>query len=116
MRSIDLKMEENNMNGLVSTIIGVMLSGLICSYVLNFLNNNIWSIFNEIRKDLGKLSNKTRRILSFLGFLLAILITVLLNIMLNISSFVEGLMLGFLLSVKDACFKENDMKINNEQY
>ena|SRR5699024_3973122 len=109
-------MEEDNMNGLVSTIIGVMLSGLICSYLLNFFNNNMWSIFNEIRKDLSKLSNKTRRILSFLGFLLAILITVLLNVMLNISSFVEGLILGFLLSVKDTCFKDNDMEINNEHY
>ena len=103
------------MNGLVSTIIGIILSGLICNYLLNFFNNNMWSIFNEIRKDLGKLSNKTRRILSFLGFLLAILITVLLNVMLNISSFVEGLILGFLLSIKDTCFKENDMKINNSQ-
>ena len=83
---------------------------------MNFINNNMWSIFNEIRKDLGKLSNKTRRILSFLGFLLAILITVLLNVMLNITSFVQGLILGFLLSINDTCFKENDMEFNNEQY
>ena len=28
------------MNGLVSTIIGIILSGLICNYLLNFLNNS----------------------------------------------------------------------------
>lgn len=104
------------MEGLVSIIIGIMLSRLICSYLLNILNNNMWSVFNEIRKDLYKLSNKTRYILSFLGFLLVILITVLLNVMINISSFGQGLILGFLLSVKDTCFKENNLRTNNEQY
>ena len=102
------------MEGLVSRIIGIMLSDSICSYLLKVLNNNMWSVFNEIRKDLDKLSNKTRYILSFIGFLLAILITVLLNDMLNISSFGQGLILGFLLSVKDTCFKENNMRTNNE--
>ena len=104
------------MDRVVSTIIGIMLSGLTCNFLLNTLNNNMWSVFNEIRKDLGKLSNQTRRILSFLGFILAILTTISLNIILNISSFEEGLILGFLLSVKDTCFKENNMKINKEQY
>ena len=105
IRSINFKVGEENMEGLVSTIMGIMLSGLVCSYLLNVLNNNMWSVFNEIRKDLDKLSNKTRYILSFLGFLLAILIVVLLNVVLNISSFGQGLILGFLLSVKDTCFK-----------
>ncbi len=93
------------MNGLVSTIIGVALSNIICSFILNILNNNMWSIFNIIRKDLNKLTNETRRTLSFLGFVLVILITVVLKIVLNISSFEEGLVLGFLLSVKETCFK-----------
>ena len=53
------------MDGVVSTIIGVALSNLICSFLLNILNNNMWSVFNVIRKDLNKLTNKTRSILSF---------------------------------------------------
>ena len=93
------------MDGVVSTIIGVALSNLICSFLLNILNNNMWSVFNVIRKDLNKLTNKTRSILSFLGFILAILITVVLKIVLNINSFEEGLALGFLLAIKDTCFK-----------
>lgn len=93
------------MDGVVSTIIGVALSNLICSLLLNILNKNMWSVFNVIRKDLNKLTNKTRSTLSFLGFILAILITVVLKIVLNINSFEEGLVLGFLLAVKDTCFK-----------
>ncbi len=104
------------MDGVVSTIIGAMLSGLICNFLLNILNNNMWSVFNVIREDLGKLTNETRRLLSFLGLLLAILITVLLKIILKFSSFEGGLILGFLISVKDTCFKENNMKIDKEQY
>ena len=90
------------MDGVVSTIIGVALSNLICSFLLN---NNMWSVFNVIRKDLNKLTNKTRSTLSFLGFILAILITVVLKIVLNINSFENGLVLGFLLAIKDTCFK-----------
>ena len=45
------------MDGVVSTIIGVALSNLICSFLLNILNNNMWSVFNVIRKDLNKLTN-----------------------------------------------------------
>ena len=93
------------MDGVVSTIIGIALSHLICSFLLNILNNNMWSVFNVIRKDLNKLTNKTRGILSFLGFILAILITVVLNIVLNINSFEEGLVLVFLLVIKDTYFK-----------
>lgn len=44
------------MDGVVSTIIGVALSNLICSFLLNILNNNMWSVFNVIRKDLNKLT------------------------------------------------------------
>ena len=95
------------MDGVVSTIIGTALSSLICSFLLNILNNNMWSVFNEIRKDLNKLTNKTRSILSFSGFLLMILITAFLNRVLYISSFESGLVLGFLLSLKDTCFKSN---------
>ena len=93
------------MDGVVSTIIGVALSHLICSFLLNILNNNMWRVFNVIRKDLNKLTNKTRSTLSFLGFILAILITVVLNIVLNINSFEEGLVLVFLLVIKDTYFK-----------
>lgn len=95
------------MNGVVSTIIGVFLSNLICSFLLNFLNNNMWSIFNVIRKDLDKLTNTTRRILNFSNFLLIALITVFLSIKLDISNFEQGLILGFLLAIKDTCFKSN---------
>lgn len=95
------------MDGVVLTIIGVSLSHLICSFLLNILNNNMWSVFNEVRKDLNKLTNKTRSILSFLGFILVILITVVLNIVLNINSFENGLVLGFLLAIKDVCFKRD---------
>ena len=85
---------KGRMDGVVSTIIGVAL-----------LNYNLWSEYNVIRKDLNKLTNKTRGILSFLGFILAILITVVLKIVLNINSFENGLVLGFLLAIKDTCFK-----------
>ena len=95
------------MDGVVSTIIGIALSNLICSFLLNILNKNMWSVFNVIRKDLNKLTNKTRGILSFLGFILAIFIAVMLKIVLNINSFENGLVLGFLLAVKDTCFKYN---------
>lgn len=50
------------MDGVVSTIVGVALSSLICSFLLNILNKNMWSVFNVIRKDLNKLTNKTRSI------------------------------------------------------
>lgn len=93
------------MEGLMSTIIGTMLSYSVCTYLLNILNNNMCSVFNEIRKDLDKLSNKTRYILNFLGFFLVISISVLLNYILNINYFGQGLIIGFLLSVKDICFK-----------
>ena len=95
------------MDGAVSTIIGVMLSSLISNLLLNILNNNMCSIFNSIRKDLDKLTNKTRYILNFSGFLLMIFITIFLKIVLDISSFESGLVLGFLLSIKDTCFIEN---------
>nr|WP_288248560.1 hypothetical protein [uncultured Romboutsia sp.] len=36
---------------------------------------------------------------------MAILITVVLKIVLNINSFENGLVLGFLLAIKDTCFK-----------
>ena len=99
-------MEEYEMNGLVPMIIGVMISSLIGSLLLNTLNN-MYSIFNSIQKDLGKLTNKTRYILRFSGFVLMILITVFLNVVLDISSLESGLVLGFLLSLKDICFKSN---------
>ena len=67
----------------------------------------MWSVFNEIRKDLNKLTNKTRSILNFFGFVLMILITVFFNVVLDISSLESGLVLGFLLSLKDICFKSN---------
>ena len=92
------------MDGVVSTIIGVALSNLICSFLLNILNNNMWSVFNVIRKDLNKLTNKTRGILSFLGFILAILITVVLKIVLNINSFEEWLSFRFFISNKRHMF------------
>ena len=95
------------MNGVGSTILGILLSGLICDFLLNVLNNNMWSIFNVIRKDLDKLTKTTIRILSFSGFLLMVLITVLLSIVLDISSFEQGLILGSLLAIKNACFKTN---------
>ena len=62
------------MDGVVSTIIGTALSSLICSFLLNILNNNMWSVFNIIRKDLNQLTNITRSILNFSGFILMILI------------------------------------------
>ena len=94
------------MNGLAPMIIGVMISRLIGSLLLNTLNNR-YSIFNSIQTDLGKLTNKTRYILSFSGFVLMILITIYLNVVLDISSLESGLVLGFLLSLKDTCFKSN---------
>lgn len=95
------------MDGVWRIITGSILSGLICSFLLNVLNNKIWGIFKPIQKDLGKLTNKTRRILSFSGFLLTASITVLLSIRLNINYFEAGLILGFFNSIKDLCFKEN---------
>ena len=95
------------MNGVVSTILGVILSSLCFSFLLNLLNNKMWSIFNVIRKDLDKLTNQTRRILNFSSFLLTTLITVLFTFVLDISSFEQGLILGFLLAIKDTCFKTN---------
>ena len=63
-------------------------------------NCNFNNYITLINKD-----NKTRSTLSFLGFILAILITVVLKIVLNINSFENGLVLGFLLAIKDTCFK-----------
>ena len=45
--------------------------------------------------------------MKYLVFILIILITVFLNVVLDISSLESGLVLGFLLSLKDICFKSN---------
>lgn len=100
------------MEGVWSTIAGTILSGLICKFLLNILNNRIGVIFNPIQEDLGKLTNKTRNILNFLGVFLSISITVLLYLRFEINHFEAGLVLGALQSVKDMCFKNN--KIEND--
>ncbi|MCR8746839.1 hypothetical protein [Romboutsia lituseburensis] len=95
-------------------VITTLLSSVISSLLLYILNTRIWGIFKPIQRDLSSLSNLTRRILSFAGFLLAIFITIFLRISLNISGAGSGLILGFLGSIVDTCFRNNIIENNLE--
>ncbi|MEG1410164.1 MAG: hypothetical protein RSD36_10025 [Terrisporobacter sp.] len=88
-------------------IIATLLSAAISSLLLYILNNKICGIFKEIQRDLRNLSNKTRRILRFSGFILAISLSVFLSIRLDISDVKCGIILGFLISIVDTCFENN---------
>ncbi len=93
------------MNSLISIIISCMLSRLIFSFLLDILNNNMWSIFNVISKDFSKLTTTTRCILRLSALLMTMLIVFSLNVVFYISPIEIGLILGFLLAVEDNCFK-----------
>lgn len=100
-------------------VITTLLSSAISSFLLYILNTRIWGIFKPIQRDLSSLSNLTRRILNFAGFLLAIFITIFLRTSLNISVAESGLILGFFGSIVDTCFRNNIIENNlenTEQY
>lgn len=61
----------------------------------------------SIQRDLDKLSNKSIRILNFLGYILAISISVFLRLTFNISDITEGIILGFLMALVDNCLGLN---------
>ncbi len=71
----------------------------------------ICGVFEPMQRDLGNLSNTNRRILSFAGYALVILITAFLKVSLGISSIICGLILGFLGSIIDTCFRNNIIEI-----
>lgn len=71
----------------------------------------ICGVFEPMQRDLGNLSNTNRRILSFAGYVLVILITAFLKVSLGISSIICGLILGFLGSIIDTCFRNNIIEI-----
>ena len=89
------------------SIVATILSAAISNFLLNILNDKVWGVFKPMQRDLCNLSNGTRRILNFAGILLAILITVFLSISLGISKLSSGLILGFLGSTVDICFRNN---------
>ncbi|WP_297133597.1 hypothetical protein [Terrisporobacter sp.] len=108
------------MENLWGIIIATVLSSATFSFLFYILNYRICGIFEPIQRDLEKLSNTSRRILSFAGYVLVILITAFLKVSLGISSLICGLILGFLGTIIDTCFRNNIIEIitkkNNEQY
>ena len=56
---------------------------------------------------LYKLSNTSRKILNFLGYILVILISVFLRVTFDISGVVWGVILGFLIALVDTCLGQN---------
>lgn len=95
------------MENLTISIVVATLSGLIFSFLLHIINQNICGIFISIQRNLDKLSNKSIRILNFLGYILAILISVLLRIIFNISDVMWSIILGFLMALVDNCLGIN---------
>lgn len=95
------------MENLTISIVVAILSGLIFSFLLNILNQNMCSIFVCMHRDLDKLSNKSIRILNFLGYILVILISVFLRLIFNISGVVWGVILGFLMALVDNFLGQN---------
>ena len=88
-------------------IISTFLSGVIFSFLLHILNNKIRGVFIPMQRDLDNLSNTNRRILNFAGYVLAILISIFLRVSLGIDGIVSGLILGFMMSIVDICFRDN---------
>lgn len=88
-------------------IIATLLSGVVFSFLLHILNNKIWGVFVPMQRDLGNLSNTNRRILNFACYILAVLISVFLRVSLDIDGVVSGLILGFMMSIVDTCFRDN---------
>lgn len=95
------------MENLTISIVVATLSGLIFSFLLHIINQNICGIFVSIQRNLDKLSNKSIRILNFLGYILAILISVLLRIIFNINDVMWSIILGFLMALVDNCLGIN---------
>lgn len=91
----------------MNMILATLLSATISSLLLYILNNRICGVFRTIQVDLRKLSNRNRRILSFLGFVLSIFVVVFLRISLQINSAISGIILGILGSIIDTCFDNN---------
>ncbi len=108
------------MEGLWIMIIATVLSSATFSFLFYILNYRICGVFEPMQRDLGSLSNVNRRILSFAGYVLVILITAFLKVSLGVSSIICGLILGFLGSIIDTCFRNNIIEIitnkNNEQF
>lgn len=101
-------------------IIVTLLSGMIFSFLLHILNQNICGIFVSMQRDFDNLSNKNRCILNFIGYVLAILISVFLRVTFDINGVVGGVILGFLMALVDTCFGQNIIgnitKKSKEQY
>ena len=95
------------MENLTISIVVATLSGLIFSFLLHIINQNICGIFVSIQRDLDKLSNRSIRILNFLGYILAIVISVLLRVIFNLSGVKWGIILGFLMALVDNCLGIN---------
>lgn len=95
------------MDGLGKVIIATLLSSATFSSLFYILNHRIYAIFEPMQRDLDKLSNINRSILSFIGYILSILITVFLRVSPGVSSITCGLILGFLLALIDTCFRNN---------
>nr|WP_317331963.1 hypothetical protein [uncultured Romboutsia sp.] len=95
------------MEGLWVSIIATLLSGIFFSFLLHILNHKIWGVFVPMQRDLGNLSNTNRRILNFACYLLSILISVFLRISLGIDGVLSSLILGFMISIVDICFRDN---------
>ncbi len=95
------------MENLGVSIIATLLSGVIFSFLLHILNDKILGIFVPMQRDLGKLSNINKRILNFALNVLAVLISVFLRVSLDIDAFLSGLILGFMISIVDTCFRNN---------
>lgn len=95
------------MEGLGVSIIATVLSGIVFSFLLHILNHKIWGVFVPMQRDLGNLSNINRCILNFACYVLAILISIFLRVSLGIDGVVSGLILGFMMSIVDTCFRDN---------
>lgn len=60
-----------------------------------------------MQRDLCKINKTNRRILYFMGYILAISITVNLALRLGLNNVEYGLILGFLIAIVNICFESN---------
>ncbi len=93
-----------------TTIITTILSCMVFGFLLHNFNQRIWGIFISIQRDLGKINKTNRRILYFMGYILAISIAVNLAFCLRLSNVEYGLILGFLIAIVNICFGSNTKK------
>lgn len=89
------------------TAITTILSCIVFSFLLHNFNQRIWGIFISMQRDLGKINKTNRRILYFMGDILAISITVNLAFRLGLSNVEYGLILGFLIAIVNICFESD---------